>query len=568
MLLLADGTVVYSASDLATAATCEFALLRTLDAKLGRIAAAEITRDAMLVRLAALGDRHERGILAELRHRHGHWDPAAGRGVVEIARPRGADARDPAVLAAKRDETLAALRAGADAVYQAGFFDGRLSGWADFVVRDDDGAPGAPVYTVQDAKLARRAKATALAQLAAYADQLIVSGIRVSDHVHLVLGDCSLTDHLLADLLPAHRELRAWLQAILDAHVAEDAPVAWGDERYTACLTCDVCAPEVESHRDVLLVAGLHAAQRLRLRDADVPTIDRLAAGDGAVPGIRSAALETLRAQARLQVAQDPPPGEPAPVSATGTGAASSSASPPASPTGTGFGVAGGLHFELFAPDVVRQLPPPDPGDVFFDFESDPLWADDAGVWGLEYLFGLVEAPVAPGDDPVFRTFWAHNRAQERQALLDFLEYVQRRRAARPGMHIYHYATYERTALRRLAERHGVGKEQVEALVRDGVLVDLYRVVRSCLRVGTRSYSLKRLEPMYMEVARFGQVQTAGESVAAYAEACDARDAGRAAEWMERLQRIAEYNAYDCLSTLGLRDWLMESAAKAGGGPA
>src|SRR5690606_16654803 len=150
MLLLDDGTatdappggraptVVYSASDLTIAATCEFALLRGLDAKLGRIPPLDLPQDAMLDRLAELGDRHERQVLAALRRRYGPYDPATGRGVVEITRPGRADARDPAVLTAKRDETLAALRAGADVVFQAGFFDGRFGGWADFVVRADD----------------------------------------------------------------------------------------------------------------------------------------------------------------------------------------------------------------------------------------------------------------------------------------------------------------------------------------------------------------------------------------------------------------------------------------------
>src|SRR5665648_29999 len=128
-------------------------------------------------------------------------------------------------------------------------------------------------------------------------------------------------------------------------------------------------------------------------------------------------------------------------------------------------------------------------------------------------------------------------------------------------MHIYHYAAYEKTTLLRLAGRYGVGEQEVDQLLRDGVLVDLYHVVRACLRTGQRSYSLKKLEPLYMDAARTGQVRTAGESVVEYAQACDVRDAGRRDEWLERLDRIADYNAYDCLSTLRLRDWLLARVA-------
>src|SRR5690606_38267715 len=113
-------------------------------------------------------------------------------------------------------------------------------------------------------------------------------------------------------------------------------------------------------------------------------------------------------------------------------------------------------------PGPVGSLPAPDAGDVFFDFEGDPLYSAgevgaDGGpaVWGLEYLFGVVEAPAVAGGAAPFRAFWAHDRAQEKQALVDFLAYVRERRAAHPGMHVYHYAPYEKSALLRLAARHG-----------------------------------------------------------------------------------------------------------------
>ncbi len=531
MLLLDDGTVVHSASDLSIAATCEFALLRELDGRLGRAAPVRPAEDAMLERLARLGDRHEREVLAGLRRRLGRWDPSTGRGVLELTRPTGVTGADPAALAAAHDRTLAALRGGADAVYQGCLFDGRFLGFPDLLVRTDAG------YTVVDAKLARRATVPALLQVAAYAAALRTAGVPLSDEVHLALGDRTSTDHRLDDLLPIHHLRRDRLERILATHLADDGPVAWGDERYRACLRCDVCVPELAARRDVLGVAGVRGAQRAALAAAGIVTVDALAESEGDVAGVGARVLAGLRTQARLQVAATP--GAPPPV-------------------------------DLVAPEVVGQLPLPDEGDLFFDFEGDPLWTDDAGQAGLEYLFGMLEAPDAGTDPsaaplpPGFRPLWAHDRAAERQALLDFLDLVEARRATHPGMHVYHYAAYEKAALLRLAARYGVGEERVDTLLRDGVLVDLYRVVRGALRVGSPSYSLKKLEPLYMPAARTGEVQTAGESVVAYAEACDVRDAGRWDEWTERLGRIAEYNAYDCLSTLRLRDWLLARAAEVG----
>ena len=117
----------------------------------------------MLARTAELGDAHEHRVLAAHLAAFGPWDAATGRGVHEVEPARRMD-RDE--LTAKHAESLDALRAGADVVFQASFFDGAFHGRADFLVRRPDGA-----YAVHDTKLARHAKVTALLQLAAYADQ-------------------------------------------------------------------------------------------------------------------------------------------------------------------------------------------------------------------------------------------------------------------------------------------------------------------------------------------------------------------------------------------------------------
>jgi uncharacterized protein len=288
VLILDDDTLVYSATDMADAAVCEFAVLRTLDAKLGRKPALERAVDATRVRASKLGDEHEQRVLNELVAQHGQWDSATGRGVVLIERPRRTNRE---LLTAKHDETLAALRAGADVVFQAGFFDGRFGGWADFLIRHGRHEGGAPRYAVYDTKLARHERSTALLQVAAYADQLLAGAIDISDDVHLILGNRVTTSHRVADLVPVYRERRARLEHLLDSHRAGAAPVEWGDQRYRACGRCEVCAPELEARRDVLLVHGVRVTQRARLNAADVHTIEDLAARTEPVTGIAERTL-------------------------------------------------------------------------------------------------------------------------------------------------------------------------------------------------------------------------------------------------------------------------------------
>lgn len=536
--------VVLSASDLVLAATCEYAVLRRLDVRLGRLDAVPVDDDPLLERTARLGDAHEARVLAGYEARFGMGAPGVPGGVVEITPARTTSRTG---LLAAHAATLTAMTGGADVVYQGSFFDGRFHGRADFLVRE---APG--VYAVYDTKLARHAKIPALLQLAAYADQLERAGLTVASSVHLILGDGAVSSHRTLDLLPVYRERRARLEHLVDEHLALEGPVEWLRADIGVCGRCEHCVEQVEATRDVLLVAGMRLGQRAALREAGIDTIDELAAGEGPVPGIGPTTLAGLRAQARLQVA--------GPVTAPGEGPGEG----PGTASGTASAAGPVPRFELFAPEALAALPPPDEGDLFFDFEGDPLWADGAlQDWGLEYLFGVVEAEDRA--KPGYVAFWAHDRAQERMALRDFLDHVAERRSRYPGLHVYHYAAYEKSALLRLAARHAEGETEVDDLLRAGVLVDLYPIVRSSVRISEASYSIKKLEPLYMgEELRGGEVTTAGDSIVEYAAACRAREEGDETGWRTRLDAIADYNAYDCVSTLRLRDWLLERAAEHG----
>ncbi|WP_129787405.1 TM0106 family RecB-like putative nuclease [Promicromonospora panici] len=551
------GTLVHSASDLVIAGECEFRLLRRLDELLGRSPRRPREEDEMLARTAALGEDHERRVLDGHLRTFGPADDGRAGGVLEVA-PARRMSRDELVDAHAR--TLAAMEQRADVVYQASFFDGRFHGRADFLVRDPlgemahPGNPGGvmPRYAVHDSKLARRTKVRALLQLAAYADQLMGARIDPTDEVHLVLGTGETTSHRLADLLPVFRKRRARLLEILDAHVSDDAPVSWADDRYLACgklRDCPDCADAAARSRDVLLVGGVYGAQRVKLSAAGISTIDTLAAATEPPDGMAAARFEGLRAQARLQLGLD-----------DGDGSVALDHLPdgvdPDGPDAR-------LRWQLTATEAIDRLPPPSPGDVFFDFEGDPLWEaarlpgdDQAPAMGLDYLFGWVERPGPDGGTPPFHGLWADDLTGERDALVRFVDYLNARLQTYPDLHVYHYAAYEKTHLLSIAARHGVYEDEVDQLLRDGVLVDLYAVVRSCLRISNRSKSIKKLEPLYMQddPAREG-VTSATASVTEYAEYAKlAADGDERAAGLK--QRILDYNEYDCRSTLRLLDWL------------
>ncbi len=79
-MFLAGDSIIYSASDLASAARCEYALLREFDAKLGWGQRVSVT-DELLERTASLGDEHEQRRLDQLREEYGGDVAVIGRPV-------------------------------------------------------------------------------------------------------------------------------------------------------------------------------------------------------------------------------------------------------------------------------------------------------------------------------------------------------------------------------------------------------------------------------------------------------------------------------------------------------
>ncbi|MDP9017247.1 MAG: TM0106 family RecB-like putative nuclease [Candidatus Eremiobacteraeota bacterium] len=290
------------------------------------------------------------------------------------------------------------------------------------------------------------------------------------------------------------------------------------------------CAQRREADDHLSLVARIRRDQIKKLEAVQIPTLAALAAATSEQRplSIAESTFETLRRQARLQHQQN-----------TAIARNDADGSP--------------KHFyELLAfkeQQGFALLPKPAAGDIFFDMEGDPLYQPGRG---LEYLFGV----YAPDDQPAFRGFWAHSPSEEKHAFEQFIDYVMERRRAFPDMHIYHYAPYEKIALRRLMSLHNTREAEIDELLRAETFVDLYAVVRQALCISQPSYSIKKLEAFY-EMTRQTETKFGGDSIVMYEQ------------WIQDPTRddilldIERYNQDDCLSTSMLRDWLLKLRAEA-----
>ena len=166
------------------------------------------------------------------------------------------------------------------------------------------------------------------------------------------------------------------------------------------------------------------------------------------------------------------------------------------------------------------------------------------------------------GTDGAFRAIWSRDATGEfslqgeRQAFEEFIDFVMARLEADPSMHVYHYAPYEPTALKRLMGRYGTREAEVDRLLREGVLVDLLRAVRQSLRASVESYSIKKMEAFY-GFTREIDLRDAGSSIVAFETWLELGEGER--PQTDILDRIERYNRDDVVSQQG--------AARLAGGP-
>ena len=195
----------------------------------------------------------------------------------------------------------------------------------------------------------------------------------------------------------------------------------------------------------------------------------------------------------------------------------------------------------------LTRLPAPSPGDVFLDLEGDPFARDG----GREYLFGVLI--VAADGSATYRSYWAFSDAEEQIAFEMVMDDILRTWELNPGMHVYHYAPYEPGAFKRLMGRHATREAEVDRMLRAGLFVDLYAIVKHSVRASVEAYSIKDLEPFYC-FTRDVALGDARTNLRVIERALELRAAAVIPD--EVRGAVEGYNRDDCYSALRLRDWL------------
>jgi uncharacterized protein len=437
------------------------------------------------------------------------------------------------------EATLGLMGQGVPVIYQGVLKGGsgqlEFSGRPDFLLRgdyrfdmSDQGLTAIQVgawqggYTAWDAKLSATPKPDYQIQVGLYADVLRTLNLEASSEHGLILGNREIAafsaDALIAQMLVKRSAYEASVAAI----VAQD-PKTLADLGELVCEAstyCDLCEyPALCRHmrlqtNHLQLVAGITKAQIDALRHLGITTVRQLAELDEPTEKHSVEIIRKLALQARLQ---------------------------------QNFFDTGVRSQVVADPELLSGLPEANPGDLFFDLEGFTFFGEPGG---LEYLWGWVDAK---GE---YFHHWADDRAGEERAFESFMEAVLINRKRYPQSRIYHYAHYEKTALKKLAARTGKYEYELMQLIENGVFVDLYKLVDKALVISEERYSIKNLENFY-EFDRSSDVKEAMGSMEFYDQYLTtlAEDADAA----EKLKRqVIAYNRDDCASTLALYKWLLD----------
>jgi predicted RecB family nuclease len=523
-------SLTYSASDLILFMRSPFAswMTRLELEHPEQLVGIEKNQDAMMALLAERGNKHESEYLASIKDKFG------AENVIEIAVDK-----DPV------EATKQAIRQGYKVIYQACLERENFKGYVDFLVKQENQSEH--YYEVWDTKLSKSAKPYFIIQLCCYSWMLEPMQAIMPEYAVVVLGnqkeECFRLPAYISYFLNLKQQFLDFQNKFQSDWSAMPDPALYSDHGDWAKFAQHTLAQS----DSLALVANIRKSQIKKLRDAGIDTLSQLAkTTQPNIKGLSIEAYSRLREQADIQLASR---GHDKP------------------------------QFNVIKSDHgkgLSALPPKSASDVYFDIEGHPLMEG-----GLEYLWGVSfeNSDVPQGKQYAFKDWWAHDQNQEKQAFEGFIDWVYDRWQIDPGMHIYHYASYEITAINKLANRYQTRKDQVIQLLASGVFIDLYKLVKNGLLVGEPKYSIKNIEHLYRG-KRTTEVASGGDSVVFYEHW---REDGGVEDWTQQakgyqswladtdhfdwslwptLKEIRDYNIDDCESTLELVAWLREQQLK------
>ena len=419
------------------------------------------------------------------------------------------------------DETVRAIQKGYDLIYHAYLIDDNLRGEADFLIKCDTKSDlGDYSYEVYDTKITRNLKPRHITQITAYSDMLGKIQKVLPEKMYLIDGSDEYHSFKTIEYIDLfNHSKKEFIKFLSNTSKEKIYP-----EKCSYCNLCDwkdECDKTWENDNYINLVAGSNKSQIEKLKKNKIRTVEQLSKTKLTAIDLKinAESFKKIQLQAQLQE-EKRNTGEDKIVILD-------------SDFGKGF----------------YKLPKPDEGDVFFDIEGYPRMDRP-----FEYLHGLYYKDKGKLK---FKDLWAknYNKESEKNIFIELINFLEKRFVEYPNAHIYHYASYEKRAIRELATSYSSefpkGNIVNDDLLRKEKYVDLFSIVSQSIRTSERDLSLKSIEKFY-NFKRKADIVKADDSVIKY-------DNWIATKNEKYKQDIIKYNEEDCISTYLLREFLVKN---------
>ncbi|MDB3949760.1 TM0106 family RecB-like putative nuclease [Candidatus Pelagibacter sp.] len=419
------------------------------------------------------------------------------------------------------NETVRAIQKGYDLIYHAYLIDENFRGEADFLIKCNTPSElGDYSYEVYDTKITRNLKPRHVTQITAYSDMLGKIQKLIPEKMYLIDGSDELHSFKTIEYIELFNHGKKEFLKFLSNKTKDKLY----PEKCSYCNLCnwkDECDQIWEKDNYINLVAGSNKSQIEKLKKNKVRTVEQLAKTKLIATDLKinSESFEKIKSQAELQEEKR---------------------------------LTGEDKIIFLDPDFGKgfyKLPKPDDGDVFFDIEGFPRMDRP-----FEYLHGLYYKDKGKLK---FKDLWAKNydKESERNIFIELINFFEKRFEEYPNAHIYHYAPYEKRAVRELATVYSSefpkGDIVNDNLLRKEKYVDLFAIAKQSIRTSERDMSLKSIEKFY-DFERKADIVKADDSVAKYDNWITTKND-------KHKKDIISYNEEDCVSTYHLREFLVKN---------
>jgi predicted RecB family nuclease len=417
------------------------------------------------------------------------------------------------------EAALNAMQEGIDVLVQAQLDHDNWMGFADILLK----VPGTSKfgnwsYEVQDTKLSQNTRAATILQLCMYSELLSIAQGSAPEKMYVVKpGDDFPTDvYRYVDFQSYYRTVKDNFEQVISGPAMPTYPEPV--EHCSICRWWQVCDKKRHADDYLSLVAGIRSLQIAELQKQKLTTLKEFAEAKEIKKPKRGNYDTFIRKQAQAKVQLN--------------GRTQNE-----------------LLHEILPVENERgfnRLPEPSDGDIYLDLEGDNFFPDG----GLEYLIGYA---YRENGDLVYRKTWASNRSEEKKAFQSLMEFVIDRWHKFPKLHLYHFAPYEPTAIKRMSRVHALFEKDLDELLREKRFVDLHATFKEALLASVEVYSLKELEKFtpYTRKVTLHDASVARKTTEIALEMNEFKSIPEAT-----LKIVESYNEDDSLATEGLHVWL------------